>query len=161
MGEWAQSLLWYREAARNGSIAAALQTGIFYWYGMGCEPDDVEAQRYVGLAAEMGNVCAMGHLATFYMEKNLHEASLYWARKVINYTGTDPLTITAAIKAIASLPNNTENEDDIIRSVALSFFVMARSYSAGNTVERNEMLAERFLISATLLSPVLLALEES
>lgn len=143
--DWEKSFQCYVKAAQHGSVRAAFKAGLLAWYGLGCEPDDTAVQRYLGFAAEKGNICAMGNLGAFYIENGLHEQALYWAKKVINYTGKSKDTIAAAVKVIASLENNDDSEEDITRSVAVSFLSLAKLYNTGtNAVTENSLVAEEF-----------------
>lgn len=148
------ALFWYKEAAQNGSVESMLQVGLMAWYGLGISPEDryrdETIRKFLGQAAEAGNVCAMANLAMYSLETQVQDKAFLWASKVIATvtemeTGT---TLGSAVLTILSSPNNDNTEDGITKSIAMSYFVLAHLHNVGAVATLDKEKAQEFYETA-------------
>ena len=52
--DYAEAMLWYRRAADRGASNAHAQLGAMFQNGLGVAPDNIEAEKWFIIAAELG-----------------------------------------------------------------------------------------------------------
>jgi len=89
--DYAESVKWYKKAAKQGHASAQTWLGVMYDLGLGVNRDYKEAIKWYRKAASQGNTLGQLRLASFYSQgkgvvKNLKEAEKWYLRSA-SYDG--------------------------------------------------------------------------
>ena len=138
-------------------ILNTFQVGILTWYGLGCDTTDEAKihetiQTFLGQAAVRGNVCAMGNLAMYCLEKKLQDGAFVWASRMIETVknGAPVQTnLTETIKRVMAMPNNNNDVDSITKAISMSYFVLAHLHNVGAVASADKDKASEFYEAAS------------
>ncbi|XP_055328738.1 LRP2-binding protein-like isoform X1 [Paramacrobiotus metropolitanus] len=152
--DYTKAFYWHSEAARNGNISSVAQMGMFYLYGLGCQKSSALAHEHLLLAGTRNNICAIGHIALYYLENNMAESAYSWAVRaadiVGNLKGLDAGKVDTIIRQVTSSSANRGDEEDTKRSLAMSLFILGYLYETGrDCVARGRYTAADYYSAAS------------
>ncbi|KAM4706461.1 LRP2-binding protein [Discoglossus pictus] len=132
-----KAFFWHSEACGNGSLESQGALGVMYLYGHGVRKNLQCAMECLKAAAERGNVCAQGHLVSYFYHRKLFTQAVELAKKVASYNNIDQLA-----RATDCLPTYTA------KGIAMATFFLARCLHLGLGIKQDCAAAKKFYTKA-------------